>query len=246
MDWHECQWRKKKMSKVDTLLQEIYVDMMLEEADEFIENFELGLVTEADTWAKVAQTKQQYMAMVDKAREAKAAGNSDLYNKLMAQVGKLKEKWEELKTLAKGAASSAATKGSELVTKAQGAVAGATPGQKLMVGGAAAAVAAIAAGVVIYKKFFSQAAKACKGKSGPDKKKCLASFKVKGLQAAKSKILAGMSKCKDDKCKAKLKAKAQSFDAKINSMKGAVAEAVINEYVGEYISELFLEGLEKN
>jgi hypothetical protein len=98
----------------------------------------------------------------------------------------------------------------------------------------------------MYKKFFSQAAKACKGKKGPDKKNCVTSFKVKGLQAAKAKVAAGMAKCKDAKCKAKLQSKVQGFDAKINSMKGSVAESTINQYVGDYVSELFLENLSKN
>ena len=104
---------------------------------------------------------------------------------------------------------------------------------------AAAAVAAVAAGVVIYKKFFSQSARACKGKSGSDKANCVKSFKVKGLMAAKAKVSSGIAKCKDPKCKAKLQAKAQSFDAKISSMKGAVSEAVIDEYVGDFMSEVF-------
>ena len=103
------------------------------------------------------------------------------------------------------------------------------------------AVAAVAAGVVIYKKFFSESAIACKDKSVFDKKNCVNSFKVKGLQEAKAKVLSGISECKDEKCKAKLNEKAQVFDAKISGLKGAVAESVIDQYLDNYLSEIVEE-----
>lgn len=109
---------------------------------------------------------------------------------------------------------------------------------------AAGAIAAIAAGVAAYKKFFSQAAKACKGKSGDDRKACIKSFKAKGLQAAKAKVSAGMGKCKGNpKCQAKIKSKMQQFDAKIKALKEDLGDDVINNYVGDYLSEDFEQEL---
>jgi hypothetical protein len=240
-----------RIGTVDTLLEEIYFEMSIEETEELLEQYELGLL-EAPMGIspeKVAQTKEQFMKVKDALRAAKSSGNDGLIASLTKKLKGLQSKLAWLKqsgrevahTVSKKGqevASSVAKRGQEVATKVQGAVAGATPGQKLAVGGAAAAVAAVAAGVVVYKKFFSQAAKACKGKSGADKKNCMNSFKAKGLQAAKAKVMSGMSKCKDDKCKAKLKAKAASFDAKISGLKGAVAEAVISEYVDNYLLEV--------
>ena len=172
-----------------------------------------------------------------------------LKKKAVEKGGEAVEKGKEL--VQKVSSSDAAEKGKEMAQGAgeaikKGAEGAVKKGGELVklasdnpaAAGSAAAVAAVAAGVVIYKKFFSQSARACKGKSGADKKNCVNSFKAKGLQAAKSKVLAGMSKCKDEKCKAKLKAKAQGFDAKISGLKGAVAESVINQYVDNYLSEI--------
>ena len=243
-----------RIGTVDTLLEDIYLEMEIEETEELLEQYELGLL-EAPTGIspeKIAQTKEQFMKVKDALRAAKSSGNDGLVAQLQKKMQGLQSKLAWLKQSGREIASSAkktagtvaakgqevaagaVKKGTELAGQAKGLVQ-ANPGAAI---GAAAAVAAIAASVVIYKKFFSQAAKACKGKSGSDKKNCMNSFKAKGLQAAKSKVMAGMSKCKDEKCKAKLQAKAQSFDAKIRGLKGAVAESVINEYVDNYLLEV--------
>lgn len=227
-------------TNVDTLLESIYLEMQLEEIDELIENYNMGLITEEEV-----NFPAKLSALKTALAKAKAIGNGEQVKAILAKISAIKD------TIAKGASSAVAkgqamagdvvAKGKAIGGQIKGAVANATPQQKLMAGGAVAAVAAIAASVVVYKKFFSQAAKACKGKAGSDKKNCMNSFKAKGLQAAKSKVLAGMSKCKDEKCKSKLQSKAQSFDAKIRGLKGAVAEAVINEYVDNYLLEIVEE-----
>ena len=98
-------------------------------------------------------------------------------------------------------ASAGASKAASAVQKFAG-----TTGGKYAAAGAAAAGAALAA-YAVYKRFFSQAAKACKGKSGAEKTSCMKAYKVKGLQAA-------MAKCGSDaKCKAK-------FQGKIAKLKG--------------------------
>lgn len=230
-----------QISKVDKILQEIYLDMELEEIAEFLDS-DFSSISEVEGHAgelgRLSVAGKDKLAQIANARKL---GNSELAKKLTKQLLAIKTKMRGLKAGAGKVASkalasdtgqkvaAAAGQAKELVTQNPASAAAA----------AAAAVAAIAAAVVIYKKFFSQAARACKGKSGPDKKNCVTSFKVKGLQAAKAKLSAGMSKCKNDKCKAKLKAKMQSFDAKINAMKGKVSESVIDGYVGDFMSEVF-------
>ena len=82
---------------------------------------------------------------------------------------------------------------------------------------AAAAVATGigAAGMAVYKRFFSAAAKACGGKSGAEKTACMQQYKQKGLQAYKTSISSNASKCNKSKnpaaCKEALKKKMARF-----------------------------------
>jgi len=84
---------------------------------------------------------------------------------------------------------------------------------------AAVVVAAIAAGAyMIYKRYFSKAAKACKGKSGDERSACIKQFKRQALQAQIAALKSGMSKCAQsknpDKCKAAIQQKVQKLQAK--------------------------------
>jgi hypothetical protein len=200
-----------------------------------------------DLMAKATEAKQKLNLLKFKWSRFKAgSGISDLKTKAGEVAGQAAERTKELAgTAKKGAGELIKKAGSTDTGKAvSGAVHHAAqaiqqnPGTAAAV--AAGAIAAVAAGVAVYKKFFSQAAKACKDKSGPDKKACVKSFKAKGLQAAKAKVSAGMSKCKGNpKCEAKIKAKMQSFDAKIGALKESLSEDIINSYVGAYLSEEF-------
>ena len=93
---------------------------------------------------------------------------------------------------------------------------------KYILAGAVAAAAVVAA-YKIYKRFFSKAAKACKGKSGGEKTACMKKYKIDGLKAAKAEIMKSMSKCakskNPEKCKVEVKKKALKFDAKIAKIK---------------------------
>ena len=79
-----------------------------------------------------------------------------------------------------------------------------------VVGAAALAYAAYK----IYKNFLSKAARECKGAA--DKKECMRKYKIKGLQAQKSKLSGALGGCKDAKCKASLQKKIAGIDAKIS------------------------------
>jgi len=84
------------------------------------------------------------------------------------------------------------------------------------------ALAAIKAGFMAYKRFFSQAAKACAGRSGVEKTSCMNQFKTKALQAqikVLQSAMGGCSKSKDPvKCKAKLQNKINKIKAKMGQL----------------------------
>ena len=54
---------------------------------------------------------------------------------------------------------------------------------------------ALAAGKAAYNKFFGPAVKACRGKSGDDKKRCIRDFKLKALYAKLAALRKDMGKC---------------------------------------------------
>jgi hypothetical protein len=89
-------------------------------------------------------------------------------------------------------------------------------------GGAAAAALAIYAGYKIYKRFFSQAAKACGGQSGSAKTACMNKYKKQALmkQVAGIQSAAGAcSKSKDPaKCKAAIATKVSALKAKASKI----------------------------
>jgi hypothetical protein len=235
-------------SKVDKILEEIYLEMEEEEISELLET-DFSLLSEENAAAGIARLTAAQGAKLKQIAQARKLGNSELAKTLTKGLLSIKQKLSALKsgagamagkvmstdvgkTVAKGA-KAAVTKGAEYAGKAKGMVT-AQP----EAAAAAAVIATVAAAVVIYKKFFAQAARACKGKSGSDKANCVSSFKVRGLQAAKAKVASGMAKCKTPKCKAKLQSKIQGFDAKISAMKGKVSESIMDKYINDYISEL--------
>jgi len=90
--------------------------------------------------------------------------------------------------------------------------------QKVVV--VAVVVAAIIAGsYMVYKRFFSKAAKACKGKSGGERKTCLQTFKNNAVKAQMSALNSGMGKCaktkNPTKCKLKVQNKIKRLQSKI-------------------------------
>jgi len=95
-----------------------------------------------------------------------------------------------------------------------------TPAGKA-VGGAAAAAMAIYAGAKIYKRFFSQAAKACSGKSGAEKTACMGKYKKQAIMKQASAIQSAASKCAKSKDPAKCKA---AVAAKVNALKAKAAK----------------------
>jgi len=95
-----------------------------------------------------------------------------------------------------------------------------TPAGKA-VGGAAAAALAIYAGAKIYKRFFSQAAKSCAGKSGAEKTACMAKYKKQAIMKQASAIQSAASKCAQSKDPAKCKAAVAS---KVAGLKAKAAK----------------------
>jgi hypothetical protein len=85
-------------------------------------------------------------------------------------------------------------------------------------GGAAGAALAIYAGAKIYKRFFSQAAKACAGQSGSAKTMCMNKYKKQAIMKQAAAIQSASGTCakskNPEKCKAGVATKVQSLKAK--------------------------------
>lgn len=75
----------------------------------------------------------------------------------------------------------------------------------------------------IHQKYYSEAAKACKSKSGEQQEICVTQFRIKALERQKKEITAGFSVCKNttdsEKCKKLLKQKINKLDMKISKLK---------------------------
>jgi len=133
---------------------------------------------------------------------------------------------------AAGVAVKGAAAAAPLAAKVPGAaVAGKALGVSTAVGGGAVAMSALAvaalltyAGVKAYKRFLSQAAKACKGKSGAEKTACMKAYKAKGIKAQIATIKSGMSKCaktkNPEKCKKALATKIAGLQKKFAKTQG--------------------------
>jgi len=85
---------------------------------------------------------------------------------------------------------------------------------------AAIGAAAIITGAhMVYKRFFSKAARACKGKSEGERKTCVYTFKNNAMKAQISALNSGMSKCaktkNPTKCKLKVQNKIKKLQRKI-------------------------------
>jgi len=85
-------------------------------------------------------------------------------------------------------------------------------------GGAAGAALAIYAGAKVYKRFFSQAAKACGGQSGASKTQCMGKYKKQAIMKQAAAIQSASGTCakskNPEKCKAGVATKVQALKAK--------------------------------
>ena len=93
--------------------------------------------------------------------------------------------------------------------------------QGLTQGAAAVAVAGLAGviGAKVYKRYLSQAAKACSGKAGDAKTNCMQKFKLDAIKSKIQAMEAGKSHCKTtsnpEKCVSKLQQKIAQEKAKL-------------------------------
>lgn len=226
-----------------------YLDFM-QEADELF----LVEVDKAALIAKGKEVLQQVNIQKAKIGKLVAAGQKDAAALAQKTLGRLTKHYNTIKQQASAVAGDVAKKASEVgaqaskkasevggevakgakgiagkVSKGAGELAGKakelakTPGAKYAAAGVIAAAAALAS-YKVYKRFFSQAAQACKGKSGSEKTSCMNAYKAKGLNASKSELRRGLSKCAKSKdaakCKAAIQKKVLSLDAKIKGLTG--------------------------
>ena len=97
-------------------------------------------------------------------------------------------------------------------------VAGKIPGKKIMRGTGVLLLiaAATAAGQRVYKSYLTQAARQCKGISGPEKRNCMVKFRKAGYQAKINSYVKARADCNNSKDPARCK---RILDAKIKRVK---------------------------
>jgi hypothetical protein len=84
-------------------------------------------------------------------------------------------------------------------SKAAGKAAGGGISGKAVIGGAVLAALLLYGAAKTYKRFFSQAAKACKGKSGREKTICMNNYRIKALRAQLADIKRARTSCSKSK-----------------------------------------------
>jgi len=132
--------------------------------------------------------------------------------RIMDQIKTLQSKLAGLKNTAAG---KAAGKAGTAVSKF------AVSGPGMATGGAAAAALAFYAGAKIYKRFFSQAAKACAGQSGAAKTACMNKYKKQAIMKQAAAIQSASNTCAKSKDPAKCKA---AVGKKVSALKAKAAK----------------------
>jgi Arc/MetJ-type ribon-helix-helix transcriptional regulator len=172
----------------------------------------------------LAQTMRKNDAALSRMQAQKGglgAGVKDLSKDQQANIGKSTKggvSVDQMIAKAKGAYNSASQAVKDAAGKAQQ-FAGTDQGKAI--GAAALAALALYASYKVYKRFFSQSAKACRGKSGPERNQCLADFKKKALMAQIKDLQSATAGCSKTKNPAKCKA---AIDKKIANLKMKIAK----------------------
>jgi len=91
-----------------------------------------------------------------------------------------------------------------------------------VIGYAALAALILTAGYYVYKNYLSKAARACKGKKGPEKKSCMVKFKRDGIRARIALLDRTKVKCKvtsnPELCVGKINKKVIKLKAKLGEL----------------------------
>ena len=152
-------------------------------------------------------------AVADTAKSAKDAAAARIKAaKDQAKIGFKKQQMGYKKVGAAQQAGAMAAKAKQAMSTKSGDL------SKAKVAGAAAlGAAAIYGGVQAYKRFMSQAARACSGKSGGEKDACMKQYRSKGIQSQIAATQRGMGACAKAKNPEKCKAAIQARVAKLKS-----------------------------
>ena len=169
-------------------------------------------MAKAHSSAKAAQAKQATMKSAAKMAKTDPEKLKAAYKTTSGYAAKRKGEMAAAKKMAikdPGALKAAAK-------QATGKAAAHGASLQQVAGAAAVAAAAIYAGYKIYKRFFSQAAKSCSGKSGAEKTVCMNNYKKQAIQKQITAIQSAAAKCSKSKDPAKCKA---AINKKIASLK---------------------------
>jgi hypothetical protein len=97
----------------------------------------------------------------------------------------------------------------------------------------------------VYKHYFSKAAKACQGKSGAEKDRCMKLYRIAALTKARDVLKKQASNCSKSRdpqqCKSKIIAKVAKFDQKINKAKSSLREGEI--MLDKYLNDIQQESV---
>jgi len=161
----------------------------------------------------LARAHQRYMQKYGADSGRAASSLSDKAKEVASQAAaKGKELAGQAATVAKSAGEKVASTTSNVVQQAGGI--------GPVAGYAAIAAGAIVASIIAYKRFFSKAARACKGLSGSQKTSCMKKYKIGAKQAEMGILTARINKCKGDpKCVARIRARIQKVKTQQQSLK---------------------------
>jgi hypothetical protein len=111
-----------------------------------------------------------------------------------------------------------------------------------LVAGAAIVLTAITASIILYKRFLSKSARACKGRKGLDRENCIAKFRIAGYQASMKSLQSSLSSCSQTKntakCKSKMQDKMLSYASKIRKLKKKLNEGKSMNFIDGYLEYL--------
>ena len=193
---------------------------------------ELSKIGPAINLLRLKATKNAAKAAGDassKISKALLAKNKEIANQIKSLTRRKSflEKAKGLATQGSGAATSAlnviATKSGAAGVAAKIGVGQTAAGAGVAIGGLALAALLAFGAYKTYQRFFSQAAKACKDKSGAVKSQCMNAFKAKAIQAQMADLRKSMSACsksKDPKkCSASVGGKLKKLNIKLQKIK---------------------------
>ena len=98
------------------------------------------------------------------------------------------------------------------------------------------------ASIVLYKRFLSKSARACKGRKGLDRENCVIKFRIAGYEASIKSLQSSFRDCSQTsdpfKCKSKMQDRLLLYSAKIRKLKKKLNEGKSMNFINGYLEYL--------